>query len=151
LPPRPPIAEVSKAPQTGAENLPTAWTGSPRNPFVIRADWTAFSVPTIGPYPGQEAGLPGLAGSASLHGKDIVLTVVNPHAKDDREAEIAVQGASVNSGRVRVLRADDIHAHNTFNAPRAVEPVDGVLRAGRPALVHRFPAPSVTRLNLQLA
>ncbi|MDD8025485.1 MAG: alpha-L-arabinofuranosidase C-terminal domain-containing protein [Acidobacteriota bacterium] len=112
---------------------------------------TVFSVPAIAQGQGREAGLPGLAGSASLRGKDLVLTVVNPHAKEAREAEIAVRGASVKSGRVRVLRSDDIHAHNTFEAPHAVEPADGALKTGGASLVHRFPAASVTRLELTLS
>jgi alpha-L-arabinofuranosidase len=104
----------------------------------------------VGARSGHEATLPGLAGSASLKGKDLILTVVNPHAREAREAEIAVRGATLKFGRLRVLRSDDIHARNTFDAPRALEPLESMLPAGGPTIVHRFPAASVTRFQLQL-
>ncbi len=112
---------------------------------------TEFSVPAVGGRPAAETALPGLSGSASLRGKTLVLTVVNPHARETVESEIAVRGASVASGQVRVLRADDIHAHNTFEAPRAVEPAGGTLKGGGPTILHRFPPASVTKLELQLS
>jgi alpha-N-arabinofuranosidase len=112
---------------------------------------TAFSAPAVGARAGREATLPGLAGSASLKGKELILTVVNPHAREPREAEIVVRGAAVKSGRIRVLRSDDIHARNTFEAPRALEPLENVLASGGPTLVHRFPAASITRFQLQIA
>jgi alpha-N-arabinofuranosidase len=111
---------------------------------------TAFSAPAVGARPGHEATLPGLSGSASLKGKELILTVVNPHAREPREAEIVVRGAAVKFGRIRVLRSDDIHARNTFDAPHALEPLESGLPAGGATIVHRFPAASVTRFQLQL-
>ena len=35
----------------------------------------------------------GLAGSASLHGKTLVITVVNPHVSEPRTAEVSLRGA----------------------------------------------------------
>ncbi len=112
---------------------------------------TSFSAPAVGGRAGREATLPGLSGSASLKGKELTLTVVNPHAREAREAEIVVRGASVKFGRLRVLRSDDIHARNTLEAPRALEPVESALPAGGVTIVHRFPAASVTRFLMQLA
>ncbi len=93
----------------------------------------------------------GLQGSASLTGKHITLTVVNPHATEARESEIVVRGAAVQSAQGRVLSAPDIHAHNSFEQPRAVEPssVAATVQGGR--IVHRFPPASVTVLQLELA
>jgi alpha-L-arabinofuranosidase len=105
----------------------------------------------VGARAGHEATLPGLAGSASLKGQELILTVVNPHAREAREAEIVVRGAAVQFGRIRVLRSDDIHAHNTFEAPHALEPLESALPAGGATIIHRFPAASVTRLQLQLS
>jgi alpha-N-arabinofuranosidase len=94
----------------------------------------------------------GLAGSASLGGKQLTLTVTNPHATETREAEIAVRGARVQSAQARVLTAPDVKAHNTFENPRAVEPRDAPANVGaNGALVFRFPPASVTRLLLALA
>lgn len=99
---------------------------------------------------GKDATIWGLAGSASLHGKRLVLTMVNPDAVEERPTEIAVRGASIKTCRVRTLANPDIHAHNSFSQPNAVEPKDeeatphGDLHWGfRPA--------SVTRMEMDLA
>jgi alpha-N-arabinofuranosidase len=91
-----------------------------------------------------------LSGSASLKGRELTLTVVNPDVREAREAEIVVRGAAVKFGRLRVLRSDDIHARNTFEAPHALEPLESALPAGGATIMHRFPAASVTRFQLQL-
>jgi alpha-N-arabinofuranosidase len=82
----------------------------------------------------------------------LTLTVVNPHATEPREAEVTVRGAaSVRSARARVLTAGDLHAQNTFENPRGVEPRDEVEVAARGAsLRFRFPPASVTRLQLSV-
>ncbi len=110
-----------------------------------------FSAPAVGGRAGKPASLPGLAGSASLKGREVVLTVVNPDAAASREAEIIVRGAAVRSGSCRVLHADDIHAHNDFDNPRAVEPSVGSVNPKGGRLVHTFPAASATCLHLQLS
>lgn len=97
------------------------------------------------------AGFWGLAGSASLKGKTVTLTIVNPHVSEAREAEIAVRGAAISAARATTLGSGDIHAHNSFDQPHVLEPRPGstaLPRAG--ALVHRFPPASVSRLTLEL-
>ncbi|MET0622122.1 MAG: alpha-L-arabinofuranosidase C-terminal domain-containing protein [Pyrinomonadaceae bacterium] len=94
----------------------------------------------------------GLAGSASLSGKVVTITAVNPDARAAREAEINVVGGRVASAQARVLGSGDIRAHNSFQNPRGLEPRDeavGVGAGGR--LVYRFAPASVTRLQLTLA
>jgi alpha-N-arabinofuranosidase len=100
---------------------------------------------------GKPATLWGLQGSASLHDKQLVLTVVNPHHAEAREAEVAVRGASVRSGQSRTLTSNDIRAHNTFAQPNALVPADAPLAASGPVITYRFPPASVTRLLLTLA
>src|SRR5215218_7159898 len=56
----------------------------------------------------------GLAGSASLSGKQLTLTAVNPDAKGARETEINIAGARIADARARVLSSTDIRAHNSF-------------------------------------
>ena len=93
----------------------------------------------------------GLAGSASVNGKQLTLTAVNPDAKVARETEINVVGARVASAKARVLTSSDIHAHNSFQNPRGLEPKDepvNVTTGGR--IVHRFAPASVTRLQMTL-
>jgi alpha-N-arabinofuranosidase len=111
-----------------------------------------FAAPTI-TYTrlGKAASFWGLQGSASLRDKELVLTAVNPHLTEARDAEIVVRGASVRGGRARVLTSGDIHAHNSFEQPRALEPSDADVSVQGGGLVFRFPPASVTRLQLTLA
>jgi len=100
---------------------------------------------------GKAGSLPGLAGSASVKEKQLVLTVVNTDVSQARETEIRVWGASPDSGSARVLACADIHAHNTFEAANAVEPRAQAVEIKSGQLVHVFPPASVTRLDLKLA
>ena len=100
--------------------------------------------------------LAGLSGSASLaksgNGKQITLTVVNPHLDQALMTEVVVQGAAIASATGTVLSETDIHAHNDFEHPNAVHPrpaTVGQATGGR--LLHTFPAASVTTLNITLA
>jgi alpha-L-arabinofuranosidase len=109
--------------------------------------------PGAPPAPPTTGTLWGLEGSASLKGKQLTLTAVNPHAKEGRDAEIVVRGAQVQSARSTILSSSDIHAHNSFENPRALNPATAAaqVQAGHGGLVFRFPAASVTRLDLTVA
>jgi alpha-N-arabinofuranosidase len=98
----------------------------------------------------QPASLGGLTGSASLRAKDLTLTVTNPSLDQVREAEIVLRGGTVASASAVTLAAADVHAHNTFDQPRAVEPSEQALVLRGPSLVHRFPPASVTKLAIKL-
>ena len=96
--------------------------------------------------------LAGLSGSASIMGKAMTLTVVNPHLTEALTAEINVAGALVASVQGTVLAEKDVHAHNDFAHPDAVKPRGAVVKepsGGR--LMHSFPAASVTCLQVTLA
>ena len=98
-----------------------------------------------------EGTLWGLQGSASLKSKVLTLTVVNPHATEARETEIAVRGASIQSVTSTFLTATDIHAHNSFENPQALMPKGSQVNAkGGSALNYRFAPASVTRLQINL-
>jgi alpha-L-arabinofuranosidase len=114
---------------------------------------TLFSAPRISyDRVGSKGSLWGLEGSASLKGRTLTLTVVNPHVSEAREAEVVLLGGVIVAARSRILSSSDLHAHNSFDQPRAVEPADAATAAPRGgALVHRFPPASVTRLTLELA
>jgi alpha-N-arabinofuranosidase len=113
---------------------------------------TALNAPAID-YTRNEkpATLPGLSGSASLREKRLTLTVTNPSLDRTREAEITVRGGSPRSVKAVVLAAPDAHAHNSFQAPRAVEPKEQSATLQGSTLVHRFPPASVTKLEITLA
>ncbi len=99
---------------------------------------------------GKPASLWALNGSASLMGKQLTLSVVNPHAGQAMEAEIVVRGASIEAGRGMVLANADLHAHNDFDHPDVVRPAPVSVTASGGRVVHQFPAASVTALCLTL-
>jgi alpha-N-arabinofuranosidase len=99
--------------------------------------------------------LAGLSGSASIstsgNGKQLTLSVVNPHIDRPITTEVAVRGASIASVRGTVLASKDVHDHNDFAHPNAVKPAAATTAqptSGR--LLHTFPAASVTTLQLTL-
>ncbi|HME00733.1 MAG TPA: alpha-L-arabinofuranosidase C-terminal domain-containing protein [Terriglobia bacterium] len=101
---------------------------------------------------GKPAHFWGLKGSASQQGRSLVLTVVNPHLSEARDAEIAVRGASVSGAEALVLGASDVHAHNTFEQPDAVKPRSAPVAAAQGGLVRfTFPPASVVQLTFTLA
>lgn len=111
-----------------------------------------FSAPRVG-YTRNEkpADFWGLSGSASVSGKQLTVTVTNPHATETREAEIAIRGARASAVQARVLTAPDVHAHNTFENPRAVAARDVPATVGlNGMLAFGFPPASVTRLAITL-
>jgi alpha-N-arabinofuranosidase len=101
--------------------------------------------------PQQPTALWGLEGSASLHDKQLVLTAVNPSITEARETEIVVWGARIESARASVLAENDIHAHNSFDNPNAVNPKEAEASVSAGKLVYSFPPASVVRLTCELA
>jgi len=92
----------------------------------------------------------GLAGSASIQGGGLTLSVVNPSVDRPAEAAIRVLGA----GRfrlvtARVLTAGDIHAHNRFGEPPDVLPRWDSARGEGAEFVHTFLPASVTVLRFE--
>ncbi|HCG77519.1 MAG: alpha-N-arabinofuranosidase [bacterium (Candidatus Ratteibacteria) CG_4_9_14_3_um_filter_41_21] len=68
--------------------------------------------------------LPRVAGSASMKNDLLNLSLVNTHTREPIAVELDIRGClSVQVKEYRVLTADDIHAHNTFNEPERVQPV----------------------------
>ena len=113
---------------------------------------TIFSAPTINyDRDGKPASFWGLQGSASLHEKELVLTVVNPHVSQAREAEIGIRGANIQSASAMVLTHSDIHAHNTFEQRNVVAPQSTSVPGGGHTLNFTFAPASVTKLGLTLS
>ena len=92
----------------------------------------------------------GLSGSASVNGKQVTLTVTNPHLSEPREAEIVVRGARAATAQATVLATPDVHAHNTFANPKAVQPRNEQVTVNPGAIAYRFAPASVTRLQVSL-
>ena len=112
---------------------------------------TIFSAPTIDyDRDGKSASFWGLKGSASVHDKDLTLTVVNPHVSDGRETQVVVRGAKIKATGATVLTHSDIHAHNTFAENNVVAPKAQSVEIREDMLSFRFPPASVTKLSVHL-
>ncbi len=92
----------------------------------------------------------GLGGSASVQDKTLVLTVVNPHASEARQADVSLRGGAARSAQVTVLTAPDIHAHNDFDQPDAVVPKIRIADISGRRFAWTFPAASVTKFEITL-
>jgi len=92
----------------------------------------------------------GLTGSASLRGKNLVITVVNSHASQERTAQVVLRGASAQCCRATVLASGDIHARNDFENPRAVEPKEEPANVSGSKFVWTFKPASATKLEISL-
>ncbi len=99
----------------------------------------------------EDRSLWGLGGSASLHGKSLVLTIVNTHASESRDTEISLRGGAAKSAQATVLAASDIHAHNDFEHPDAVAPQAAPAEISGSRFTWTFPPASVTKLELELS
>ena len=89
-------------------------------------------------------------GSASVNGNQLTLTVTNPSIEQTREAEVVVRGGSVQSAAGVMLAEKDVHAHNSFEAPREVEPKAVAVSVKPAGTVFSFPPASVTRITFGL-
>jgi alpha-L-arabinofuranosidase len=100
---------------------------------------------------GKPASFWGLKGSASLKEKTLTMTVVNPDVAEPRETEISIRPGNVASVAATVLAEADMHAHNTFEHPDAVQP-KAVTASGSGSTFHfTFPPASVTKLTITLS
>ncbi len=100
---------------------------------------------------GKAATFWGLKGSASVRGKDLTITVVNPDVMQAREASIDLLGGAMSSGTVTTLTHADIHAHNTFENPDVVRPRAEEFKGSGSTVRYSFAPASVTLLQIKLA
>ncbi|MGE5223307.1 MAG: alpha-N-arabinofuranosidase [Omnitrophica WOR_2 bacterium] len=68
----------------------------------------------------KEIGLPMLAGSASIKGKALFLTLTNQHAVHPVEVQVGLLGGARATSSLAFILTGEIHAHNTFDQPDAV-------------------------------
>jgi len=98
----------------------------------------------------KQGSLPVIAGSASLKEKTLFVTLTNCHATE--AAEITVNllgGATAARCRARTLTGE-IHSHNTFEQPEAIEPAPFDVAATDSRFVVTLPAASVAALEIAL-
>jgi alpha-N-arabinofuranosidase len=111
----------------------------------VRAPDIAFRMPN------REAKTFRLAGSASMKGKDVTLTLVHAHANEPAEVAIALKGGSADVVKLTVLTHDELNAHNTFDRPDVVVPKSSTTDRRGSTLKVELPPASVTRLDMRLA
>ncbi len=117
-----------------------------QNATAVRSEF--FAEPIAYSRNNQPSTLVGLAGAASISGRTLTLTVSNQHISEAIEAEINLRGAKVSGGAARIL-SGDIHAHNTFENPNAVQPRDEKFDTSS-TIKYTFKPSSVTRLQMNL-
>jgi alpha-L-arabinofuranosidase len=93
----------------------------------------------------------GLAGSASLHDKKLVVTVANPNVSEELATQIALHGASASGGQATILAEADIHAHNDFAHPNAVQLTTQPANVSGSRFAYTLKPASVTKLEIDLA
>jgi alpha-N-arabinofuranosidase len=98
-----------------------------------------------------EGQVPLVAGSASLKGKTLFITLTNTHAEDGVAVTIhLLGGAAAVEGTARVL-AGEIHAHNTFDEPELVCPRPLDIDASGPSFTLTLPPASVVAAEVSLS
>ena len=101
---------------------------------------------------GKAATLGGLMGSASRNGKTVTITATNPDLKEPRLTEIVLRGsARIASTTASVLTNPDMHAHNTFEQPNAVQLKKQTVDVQGDRLTITVPPASVSSITIQLA
>jgi len=94
--------------------------------------------------------LPVVMGSASLKGKTLFVTLTNAHADQAQEVTVdLLDGAAAADCAARVL-SGEIHAHNTFDAPDALQPQAIDLQAEGSSLTWSLPPASVLAAQIAL-
>jgi alpha-N-arabinofuranosidase len=100
---------------------------------------------------GPSSRLWGLNGSASLAGKVLTLTVVNPHLTESHPTQIMLRGdATAASAEMEVLGGEDVHDHNTFEQPDVVTTKRATATISGKIVQFTLPPSSVSRLTITL-
>ena len=95
----------------------------------------------------REEKLAKLSVSASVKDGTLLLTVANLSLTDSEDLELEAVGMTLgDDADVTILRNDDVHAHNTFDAPDAVAPIQKTMKAG----VLNVPPASVVTARIKL-
>jgi alpha-N-arabinofuranosidase len=93
--------------------------------------------------------MPTLAGSASIKGNVLTLSITNAHARLPVQVDMDVRGVQIRALARTTLTADDVHSHNTFESPAAVTPTfQEPQKIGEAR--YTFPPASVTVLTFRL-
>jgi alpha-L-arabinofuranosidase len=112
---------------------------------------TEFTSPHVAyQHNGGPHSLWGLNGSASRKGSTVTLTVVNTNISSPSQTQIHVRDGNCAKATAIVLTASDIHAHNTFADPNAVQTASLTVSKEENLLNVALPPASVTRISISL-
>ncbi|MBC8136637.1 MAG: alpha-N-arabinofuranosidase, partial [Fibrella sp.] len=98
-----------------------------------------------------ESTIPAVSASASRAASgDVLLTLVNTDPNNEASLSVEIAGTTLTFADGRVLTADAVTAHNTFDQPDAVQPrpFDAVQTTGD-ALMVQLPPKSVVAITLR--
>jgi alpha-N-arabinofuranosidase len=98
----------------------------------------------------RELSLPYVAGSASVKGKSLFLTLTNCHATESIDAQVKLLAGAANGARARVL-SGEIHARNTFDKPETIQPQAHEVKANGASLTVPLPPASVVAVEVALS
>jgi alpha-N-arabinofuranosidase len=111
---------------------------------VIESDAVSFEVD------GQVRELSAVSGSASLKDRTLFLTLTNSHAEHETEVTLSLLGDAVANGGSAQVLTGEIHAHNTFEAPKTIQPASMALEVEGRDLVLNLPPASVVAVEIGL-
>jgi alpha-L-arabinofuranosidase len=98
----------------------------------------------------KDLSVPVVAGSASVQGNRLFLTLTNCHAQQAQVVEVTLHGDAAAHGTGRVL-SGEIHSHNTFDRPAALAPAALDAAAAGSAFRLELPPASISAFEVQLA
>jgi alpha-N-arabinofuranosidase len=100
---------------------------------------------------GKPASFWSLNGSSSRKGNVVTLTVVNADLNNSLATQVALRGGSATEVKGTIVAANDMHAHNTFENPNAVQsaPLNATIQGNLINLT--LPAASVVKLEITVA
>ena len=100
---------------------------------------------------GKDRKLFRLAGSASVKGKDLTVTLVHTHVTKLVEISIQLRDGKASEGiQQTVLTHEKLNAHNTFENPNQVMPKMTTLKSRGSSIKCVLPPASITRMDLRL-
>ena len=93
--------------------------------YKVHHDSTRLPVELESPeYAHDGEGIPAVSVSASRKGQVVHVSLANTHATNDVSVSLTLPGVDASSVTGRVLTADELDAHNTFDQPEQVQPAE---------------------------
>jgi alpha-N-arabinofuranosidase len=95
--------------------------------------------------------VPVVAGSASLKGRTLFVTLTNAHATAGAQVTVNLLGDATATDANGSILTGEIHAHNAFDQPEAVKPQPFAIATRGASLVIELPPASVVALETRLS